>query len=90
MLHQLMGILGAVLVLGAYLALQRGWLTLEQRVYHAMNFVGAGFLTFVAASERQVGLTLVEAMWAVFSIPGLFRGKPRPGAEGVDRGEGVG
>lgn len=73
MLHQLMGILGAVLVLGAYLALQRRWLTLEQRVYYAMNFIGAGLLTFVAATERQIGLTLVEAMWAIFSVPGLVK-----------------
>lgn len=77
MLHQLMGILGAVLVLGAYLALQRRWLTLEQRVYYAMNFIGAGLLTFVAATERQIGLTLVEAMWAIFSVPGLVRRRPR-------------
>lgn len=77
MLHQLMGVLGAVLVLGAYLALQRGWLTLEQRVYHAMNFIGAGLLTFVAATEEQIGLTLVEAMWAIFSVPGMVRRRGR-------------
>lgn len=71
MLHQLIGVVGALLVLGAYLALQRGWLTLEQRVYHAMNFVGAGLLTWVAASERQVGLTMVEGLWAVLSVPGM-------------------
>ena len=73
MLHQLFGVLGALLVLGAYLALQRGWLTLEQRVYHAMNFVGAGLLTWIAATERQVGLTMVEGAWALLSVPGLVR-----------------
>ena len=73
MLHQLIGILGALLVLSAYLALQRRWLTIEQRVYHAMNFVGAGLLTWVAASERQIGLTLVEGAWALLSVPGLVR-----------------
>lgn len=73
MLHQLIGIIGALLVLGAYLALQRGWLRLEQRVYHVMNFVGAGILTWIAATERQVGLTLVEGAWALLSIPGLVR-----------------
>jgi len=73
MLHQLIGIVGALLVLGAYLALQRGWLTLEQRVYHLMNFVGAGLLAWIAATERQVGLTLVEGAWALLSVPGLLR-----------------
>lgn len=73
MLHQLIGVVGALLVLGAYLALQRGWLTLEQRVYHVMNFVGAGLLAWIAATERQVGLTLVEGAWALLSIPGLTK-----------------
>ena len=48
MLLQLLGIVGALLVLGAYLALQRGWLTLERRVYHVMNLVGAFLSTEVA------------------------------------------
>ena len=77
MLHQLIGVVGAVLVLGAYLALQRGWLTLEQRVYHAMNFIGAGLLTWIAASERQVGLTMVEGLWAVLSVPGMVANKEK-------------
>jgi hypothetical protein len=84
MLHQLIGVLGALLVLGAYLALQRRWLTLEQRVYHVMNFVGAGLLTWIAARDRQVGLTLVEGAWALLSVPGLLRGigGQRAGATG--------
>ena len=90
MLHQLIGVLGALLVLGAYLALQRGWLTLEQRVYYAMNFVGAGLLTWIAATERQVGLTLVEGAWALLSVPGLLRGRPGQGSRARGQGEGHG
>ncbi|MGQ0714956.1 MAG: CBU_0592 family membrane protein [Gemmatimonadaceae bacterium] len=78
MLLQLFGIVGALLVLGAYFALQRGWLTLDQRVYHAMNFVGAGLLTWIAATAGQVGLTLLEGVWALLSVPGLVR-PPRRG-----------
>ena len=73
MLQQLIGVIGALLVLGAYFALQRGWLTLEQRVYHVMNFIGAGLLAWIAAMDRQVGLTLVEGAWALLSLPGLVR-----------------
>jgi hypothetical protein len=73
MLHQLIGVVGALLVLGAYFALQRGWLTLERRVYHVMNFVGAGLLAWIAAMDGQVGLTLVEGAWALLSVPGLLR-----------------
>lgn len=73
MMHQLIGLVGALLVLGAYFALQRRWLTLEQRVYHGLNLVGAGLLAWIAATERQVGLTLVEGAWALLSVPGLVR-----------------
>jgi hypothetical protein len=38
-----------------------------------MNFVGAALLTWIAATERQVGLTLVEGAWALLSIPGVVR-----------------
>jgi hypothetical protein len=87
MMHQLIGIVGALLVLGAYLALQRGWLTLHQRVYHVMNFVGAGLLAWIAASERQVGLTLVEAAWALLSVPGIVSRKGAKGAKGAEGAE---
>lgn len=90
MLHQLIGIVGALLVLGAYLALQRGWLTLERRVYYAMNFVGAGLLTWIAATERQVGLTLVEGAWALLSVPGLLRGRAGQGPKTKGQGAGEG
>ncbi len=80
MLHQLIGIVGALLVLGAYLALQRGWLTLEQRVYHVMNFIGAGLLAWIAAMDRQVGLTLVEGAWALLSVPGILKRRRWNGA----------
>jgi hypothetical protein len=87
MLHQLIGVFGALLVLGAYFALQRRWLTLEQRVYHVMNFVGAGLLAWIAAADRQVGLTLVEGAWAVLSIPGLLRGLAGQGPRATGHGE---
>lgn len=88
MLHQLIGIFGAVLVLAAYVALQRQWLTLEQRVYYVMNFVGAGLLTWIAAADRQIGLTLVEGAWAVLSVPGLLRGGAGHGPRAKGQGSG--
>ena len=78
MLDQLIAIVGAVLILGAYLALQRGWLGPKDRSYSVLNFVGAALLTWVAVVDRRWGFILVEGAWALLSVPGMFRpGPPR-------------
>ncbi len=73
MLDQLISIIGAVVILGAYLALQRGWLDSKDRSYSAMNFVGAALLTWVALADRRWGFILLEGTWALLSVPGMLR-----------------
>jgi hypothetical protein len=70
---QLVSLVGAVLILAAYLALQRGWLPRESRLYNAMNFVGSGLLTYVAIKDGKAGFIILEAAWALLSVPGMFR-----------------
>ena len=79
MLHQIASVLGALLVLGAYVALQRGWLGREDRSFNAMNFVGSVLLTWIAVVDRRVGFILLEGIWALLSLPGTLRPK-RTGA----------
>ncbi len=74
MLNQLLSVAGSLLVLGAYFALQRGRLTSDSRVYNALNFVGAGLMTWVAVAEWQIGFILLEGSWALLSAPGMLRG----------------
>jgi hypothetical protein len=76
-LNQVLSVLGSLLILGAYFALQRGRLRAEQRAYSALNFVGAAVLAYVAVMERQVGFILLEGTWALLSIPGMLKA-PRP------------
>jgi hypothetical protein len=78
MLHQLSSVVGAALVLGAYLALQRGWLTSADRLYNALNLIGAALLTWVAIADRRVGFILLEGVWALLSLPGTVRRIERP------------
>ena len=78
MLNQLIAVIGAVLVLGGYFALQRGWIASTDRSYNAMNFFGAGMLTWVAIVDGRWGFIIVEGVWALLSLPGLIRGsQPR-------------
>ncbi len=73
MIAQVMSLVGAFLVLGAYFALQRGWLAGEDRLFNLLNFVGAGMLTWVAVEDRRVGFILLEGAWALLSLPGAIR-----------------
>jgi hypothetical protein len=70
---QLLSVAGAAMILGAYLALQRSWLGREHRLFHALNFFGAAMLTVVAVEDRRVGFIVLEAVWAMLSLPGLLR-----------------
>lgn len=74
MLNQLLSVAGSLLVLGAYFALQRGRLASDSRAYNALNFVGAGLMTWVAIAEWQLGFILLEGSWALLSAPGMIRG----------------
>ena len=73
MIRQIISIAGAVMILAAYYAFQRGWLGRTHRSYHALNFAGATLLTIVAVLEVQYGFIIVEGMWAILSIPGTLR-----------------
>ncbi len=82
MRDQLIAVLGAVLVLAAYFAYQRGWLSRRHRSYHLLNLVGASCLAWVAILDQRWGFILVEVAWALLSVPGSIR----PGALAGERG----
>jgi hypothetical protein len=56
MFLQVISVAGALLILGAYLGYQRGWLGKEQRLYSAMNALGGAILTWVALADGRWGL----------------------------------
>jgi hypothetical protein len=82
MYSQIASVVGAVLVLAGYLALQRGWLGREHRSFHALNFFGSALLTAVAIIDRRAGFILLEGAWALLSLPGLLRGRATRGGAG--------
>lgn len=72
MLNQLIAGIGAALVLAGYVALQRHWLGADDRAYNALNFFGAALLTVVAVQDRRWGFIVLEGVWALLSLPGMF------------------
>jgi len=72
-MEQIISIVGAVLILGAYAAHQYGWLDRTHASYHWLNFVGSALLAVVAFLAAQWGFVLLEGAWAAFSVPPLIK-----------------
>ena len=75
-------VLGALAILGAYAADQRGWIDPSRLSYSVANFVGAGILTFVAVVDGQVGFVVLQGAWTLVSLWGIVRNL-RGGARGT-------
>jgi hypothetical protein len=70
---QAVQLVGAILIVGAYLAYTRGRLRLDSVQFLGMNMVGAAVLTIVAYIDRLYGFLLLEAVWMWVSARGFRR-----------------
>ena len=76
-MDQAFQIVGAVLVLGAFIALQRDWLAPPSLVYIGLNLVGSVILTVVALIGSDWGFLLLQGVWTIvsaWSLVGVLRG----------------
>ncbi|HEX9730330.1 MAG TPA: hypothetical protein VGA37_17680 [Gemmatimonadales bacterium] len=74
---QMVSVLGALLILGAFVALQRGRCSSQDRAYLWANFAGAALLTIVAVRDRRLGFILLEGVWALVALQSLLAGVRR-------------
>ena len=77
---QVVQIVGAVLILAAFAALQRGSMSPRSRLYLWLNFVGSAILAGVALATSNWGFLLLEAVWAVVSLRSLTEMRRRGSA----------
>lgn len=77
MFHQILSLTGAALILTAYVGNQRGWWGPLHSRYNLMNLAGALLLLWVALVDWRWGFIVLEAVWALVSIPPLLR-RPAP------------
>jgi hypothetical protein len=68
---ELLQIVGAVLVLAAFVGLQLKRLDPASYAYLTMNAAGAALLAALAAVGHQWGFLLLEGTWAAVSVAGL-------------------
>jgi hypothetical protein len=72
--------LGSALILASFVGAQLGRLTTTSRFYLVMNTFGSAGLAVSAVVEAQWGFLVLESVWFVVSVHGLYRllaGTPR-------------
>jgi hypothetical protein len=72
---QVVSLVGAALILGAYVGAQLGRVQSGQPAYNAMNLVGSVLLTYVALVDQRIGFIVLEGAWAAVSLYALWRGR---------------
>lgn len=80
-MEQIFQIAGAILILIAFAANQRGSMSPQSVLYLTLNLVGSLVLAVLALLDEDLGFLLLEAVWAIVSAFGLFkvlRGTPPP------------
>jgi hypothetical protein len=69
---QLIQIVGALLILTAFAAVQFERMRPDSRLYLALNLAGSAILAVLAVAAAQWGFVLLEGVWAIVSGWGLF------------------
>ncbi len=83
--HDLVGILGVVLILSTYLLLQLGKMQATRASYSIANGLGAFFILISLVNEFNLSAFVVELAWLLISVYGLIRcfrrGQSEPGVD---------
>jgi hypothetical protein len=72
-MDQVIQIVGALLILAAFAAVQFERMRPDSRVYLALNLIGSVILAVLAVHAEQWGFVLLEGVWAIVSAWGLAR-----------------
>jgi hypothetical protein len=68
---QVIQIVGALLILAAFTAVQVERMRPDSRLYLALNLAGSAILAVLAVIGQQWGFVLLEGVWAIVSAWGL-------------------
>ena len=71
-MDQVVQIVGALLILTAFTAVQLERMRPDSRLYLALNLAGSAILAVLAVIAAQWGFVLLEGVWAIVSAWGLL------------------
>ncbi|MFL5872625.1 MAG: hypothetical protein ACJ75T_03985 [Solirubrobacterales bacterium] len=71
-MDQLIQVVGALLILAGFAAVQFERMRPDSRLYLALNLAGSAILAVLAWIETQWGFLLLEGVWAIVSAWGLW------------------
>jgi hypothetical protein len=72
-LETLAELVGAAVILSAFVLAQLGRLTTAAMAYLVLNLFGSGMLAVVAAIDGDAGFLLLEGVWAAVSAFSIVR-----------------
>lgn len=72
-MESIIELVGAVLILSAFVLAQIGRLAPASLTYLVLNLLGSGTLAVVAVIDGDVGFVLLEGVWAAVSAIALTR-----------------
>lgn len=70
-MDQVVQIVGALLILAAFAAVQFDRMRPDSRLYLTLNLLGSAILAVLAVIAEQWGFVLLETVWAIVSAWGL-------------------
>jgi hypothetical protein len=73
LLFQTISLVGAALLLIGFVAMQMRRMRNDGALFNALNFAGSGLLAWVAIHDRRAGFIILEVVWALASLPPLYR-----------------
>ncbi len=77
MFFQTISLIGAALLLIGFVAMQMRRMRSDGALFNALNFGGSGLLAWVAIHDRRAGFIILEVVWALVSLPPLFKAMKR-------------
>lgn len=77
-MDQAIQIIGALLILAAFAAVQFNRMSPNSHLYLTLNLIGSAILAVLAWHESQWGFLLLEGVWAIVSAWGLTNALREP------------
>ena len=66
------GLLGALMLCGAYFGRSRGWFDARRLPYHLVNLGGSSLLLISLYFKPNPGAILIEVLWAAIALAAIW------------------